>query len=89
MSYILSAGVLLVIGVILWAAAETWIEMRRYKRETRGADARLAAAIASSTLNDAPGPGIGEQPRGVSKRVIWSSSSVPEVGRQTIIRVGS
>jgi hypothetical protein len=88
MSYILYGGVLLVIGVILWATGETWIEMRRYKREARAADARLAAAIESLTLNDEPGAEIGDQPHDASKQVARPSASVPQTRRQKIIRVG-
>jgi hypothetical protein len=32
MSYILG-GLVLMVGIVLWAVGETWFEMRRYRQE--------------------------------------------------------
>jgi hypothetical protein len=88
MSYFLYGGILLVIGVVLWAAGETWIEMRRYKREARETDAKLAAAIESSTLHTRETQ-VGDQPHDQSRQVVQHPASVPETGQQRKVRRAS
>jgi hypothetical protein len=53
MSYVWYAGIaglLLLAGIFLWALGETWLEMRRHRREAAGAERNVGGADYSGPI---------------------------------------
>ena len=89
MSYVLFGGIIVVVGIVLWAAGETWIERRRYRHEARAADLRLASAIRSATLHKLETQNGGLPYDASSEQVVQRPATTLKTGRQRKVRRAS